>query len=428
MNDSEAVQLWGRLGSEGKAPTELSVAAHVLPSYTVGIDSWIDRLSIRYLRGDGRREGLSRGGAHFKLVLAPYGGGKTHFLLALGVRAREEGFAVSYIPCSQDISLANRMEVYRHLVRQIQLPDEDSVGLQSLLDSVVRLKRQDIERHGVSDVDVAYQRWVSTIRRAQYPENAFGRVMGAALGGWEEDSAIADSAFRWLQGDSDTLTRDELQELRLKKVPKADQRQLGQNLLLSMVKFLPNAGVHGLVLLMDEVETLFTARGKALDRILAAMRVLVDIPDTPPLLGVFSATPDVVEQFHRYPAIQQRLAVAGSPFDEGNDLATQLPLEKIQGQEGLLAAIGERLVEVGTRTTGISFDRELQRSNALRLAKVAARRNLDIDARRLYVKTWVGLLNLQASKGEREIGGEEMAHRYQGDFDALRENDQQYEP
>ena len=211
MNDSEAVQLWARLGSEGKAPTELSVAAHVLPSYTVGIDSWIDRLSIKYLRGDGRREGLSRGGAHFKLVLAPYGGGKTHFLLALGVRAREDGFAVSYIPCSKDISLASPLEVYRHLVKQIQLPEEDSVGLQSLLDSVVRLKRQDIEQHGVSDVDVAYKRWVSTIRRAQYPENAFGRVMGAALGGWEEDSAIADAAFRWLQGDADTLTRDELQ-------------------------------------------------------------------------------------------------------------------------------------------------------------------------------------------------------------------------
>ena len=215
MNDSEAVQLWGRLGSEGKAPTELSVAAHVLPSYTVGIDSWIDRLSIKYLRGDGRREGLSRGGAHFKLVLAPYGGGKTHFLLALGVRAREEGFAVSYIPCSKDISLASPLEVYRHLVKQIQLPEEDSVGLHSLLDSVVRLKRQNIEQHGVSDVDFAYKRWVSTIRRTQYPENAFGRVMGAALEGREEESAVADAAFRWLQGDADTLTRDELQELRL---------------------------------------------------------------------------------------------------------------------------------------------------------------------------------------------------------------------
>ena len=398
-----------------------------MPSYTVGIDSWIDRLSIKYLRGDGRREGLSRGGAHFKLVLAPNGGGKRHFLLALGVRARADGFAVSYIPCSKDISLASPLEVYRHLVQQLQLPD-NCVGLQSLLDSVVRLKRQEIEQHGVSDVDVAYKRWVSTIRRAQYPQNAFGRVMGAALEGWEEDSAIADPALRWLQGDADTLTRDELQELRLAKAPKASQRQFGQNLLLSMVKFLPNAGVHGLVLLMDEVETLFTARGKALDRILAAMRVLVDIPSTPPLLGVFSATPDVVAQFHRYPAIQQRLAVAGSPFDEGNDLATQLPLEKIQGQEGLLATIGERLVEVGAQATGISFDRELQRSNASRLARVAARRNLEIDARRLYVKTWVGLLDLQSSKGEREIDDEEMEHRYQGDFDALRESDQQYEP
>ena len=80
------------------------------------------------------------------------------------------------------------------------------------------------------------------------------------------------------------------------------------------------------------------------------------------------------------------------------------------------------------RPQDIAFDRELQRSNASRLAEVAARRNLEIDARRVYVKTWVGLLDLQASKGQREIGDEEMEHRYQGDFDALRESDRQYEP
>ena len=36
MNQSEAHQLWAMLGSEGKAPTELTQASHVLPSYSVG--------------------------------------------------------------------------------------------------------------------------------------------------------------------------------------------------------------------------------------------------------------------------------------------------------------------------------------------------------------------------------------------------------
>ena len=35
MNQSEAHQLWATLGSEGKAPTELTQASQVLPSSTL---------------------------------------------------------------------------------------------------------------------------------------------------------------------------------------------------------------------------------------------------------------------------------------------------------------------------------------------------------------------------------------------------------
>ena len=97
MNENEAGQLWATLGAEAKSPTELSRASQVLPSYSVGIDPWIDRLAGRYLKN------LCREAAHFKLILAPYGGGKTHFLLSLGVRALSEKFAVSYVPCSEGV-------------------------------------------------------------------------------------------------------------------------------------------------------------------------------------------------------------------------------------------------------------------------------------------------------------------------------------
>ena len=223
-----------------------------------------------------------------------------------------------------------------------------------------------------------------------------------------------------------------MQELHLAKVPAASRKQFGRNLLLSLVKFLPETGVHGLLLLMDEVETLFQIRkGTAALRILGAMRVILDaptgVPGGVPLFGVFSATPDVLEEFRKYPALEQRLAVRGASFDQGNDFAPQMSLDRVQSQETLLAEIGERLIEVGTIALGKPFDRELQQINAQRLAQVASERSLDIDARRLFVKTWVNLLDIQSSAGEREIGGDELMARYSGSFESV-DPDQEFEP
>lgn len=426
MNESQAYQLWAKLGAEGKAPTELTDASLVLPSYTAGINPWIDRLANRYLRGEKTREGLCRRATHFKLVLAPYGGGKTHFLLTLGVRAREEGFAVSYVPCGEGVSLDDPLNVYRELVKNLYLPSETSAGLSKLIGAAIKSKREEIKRRGAPDPDAAFRQWVSTIRRHDYPENAFGRVMAASLKAEDEgESDIGDAAFRWLQGDIDTLTRSERQELRIERIPSANRKQFGRALLWSVIKFLPTTGVHGLVLLMDEVETLFTAKGRALLSILAAMRVIVDAPagiaGGLPFLGVFSATPDVLEALDRYEALKQRLEVRGASFDEGNDLATQLPLDKVQSQETLLEEIGTKLIEVGSIANGYSFNSELQTGNVRRLAQVASERNLEVDARRVFVKTWINVLNIQAKGEEREFGTEELTNRYQGDFESLRD-------
>ena len=204
--------------------------------------------------------------------------------------------------------------------------------------------------------------------------------------------------------------------------------------MLSMVKFLPTARAHGLVLLLDEAESLFRVKSqKALLRLLAAMRVMVDVPDGVPggvpLLSVFSAVPEILDDFDRYPALKQRLEVFGAPFEAGNDLAAQLSLDKVQRQEALLQEIGEKLIRVGMIATGHSFDSERQISNVRRLVHVACERNLDVDARRIFVKTWVNLLQLQASDGERDFSVEELIQRYQGDFEELqRAEEDGFEP
>lgn len=420
MDRSDAKELWAVLSAEGKAPTELGIARQFLPAYSVGVDAWIDRLAALYLKD------LCQKHAHFKVILAPYGGGKTHFLMALGTRALEEGFAVSYIPCSPNVSLDSPLDVYRVFAQHIQLPGEPVPGIRALIKTIVRNKRMQIEEHQAPDPNAAFERWLRVVRDAHHPENSFGRVMIAALReAWDPDEAPpADAAIRWLQGDIDTLNKDEREELRLARIATKAKGELGRNLLLSMVKFVKEAGASGVVLLFDEVETLFTARGKALLRVLSAMRVLVDLPTGVtggvPLFGVFSAVPDILNELSKYPALQQRLAVLGAPFDQGNDFAAQLSLDKLDTQEHLLAAIGKRLVNVGQQALGFPFDSNLQRQNAEALARVAAERSLEVDSRRLYVKAWVNLLNLQAHESERRFAEKELAFRYQGYFDELK--------
>ena len=292
MTRNEALQLWADLSGKGTAPTEIARASRVLPSYSVAIAPWLDRLAATYLRQ------LSREAAHFKLVMAPYGGGKTHFLLALGAQALEENFAVSYVPCGEGVSPDSPLEVHRELVKYLRLPGQREPGLRSLLSQVVRAKQEEISRRGAPDADVAFWRWLGVVERENYPENAFGRVVAAALRAENDpdSSPAGEAALRWLQGDTETLAREEMSELRLARIPAANRNKFGHNLLSSLVKFVPEAGVHGTVLLMDEVETLFARRGKALLRILAAMRVFLDapsgVPDGLPLFGVFSAVPD----------------------------------------------------------------------------------------------------------------------------------------
>jgi hypothetical protein len=424
IGQGAALEIWARLAEEGKAPSELTFAGQVLPTYSVGIDPWVGRLTSTYMKI------LSRTDAHFKLVIAPYGGGKTHFLMAVGSKALIEDFAVAYIGCTQGVDFENTIELYKAFMKSLQLPGEERPGASRMLSRVIKHKMEQIRNAGAPDPEEAFESWLKKVARDDYPENAFGRVMAEALiGEYEPSSAVAgDAALRWLRGELDTLTKDEMTALRLAKVPNRARNELGRNLLLSMFCFIRETGVNGTVVLFDEVETMFTAKGKALQRVLSAMRVMLDVPGTVPggvpVLGLFSAVPDVLEQLPKYKALEQRMAVKGASFEEGNDYATQLHLDRLQSQEELLQLIGFKLIELGELATGHRFDRSIQEKNVACLAEVAAERNLEVDARRLFVKTCTNILDLQVQQGEQEFSEEELSDRYRGYFDGVKKSEQ----
>lgn len=424
MTPEVARDLWASLAEHGRPEVQ---AAEAIPIYTVGIDPWIERLTKTYLQD------LSRRHAHFKLVLAPYGGGKTHFLLSLRNRARIENFAVAYVQCRPEVSLSTPLEMYREIVRTLTLPSEDRSGLVALLRRVAVNKREQIRRVGPPDPEAAFDAWLGSVLEDDHPELAFGRVVVEALRSLDATpgGSVDDAAVRWLRGEIDTLTKEELAQLKLAKPTRAQQVEIGRNLLWSILRFAREAGVHGTLLLLDEVETLFTARGKALQRILSAMRVLIDQPTQflggVPSLCVCAAVPDILGQLRNYQALEQRVRVIGGTFEEGADRSPQIDLSRVGNETELLTAMGEKLLNVGALALGRTFDSVIQQDNLQRLARIAVEYSLEISVRRIFVRTWVNILDLQHLQGERKLGDEELRRRYRGEFEALRSQEPQEE-
>jgi hypothetical protein len=438
MDKKNANRLLARLAAHGTPPTEWATAGEALPLFSVGLEMWIDRLSEVYLRN------LCCDDAHFKIVLAPYGGGKTHFLMALGVRALSENYAISYVQCVPDkpgspARVDNPLGLYGEIANHLQITGISGQGVPALLEAVVDQKRKAILAASAPDPDRAFGLYLRSLRN-EFPAGIYGDfadvVSEALKAHWNPNEAPAAGAAaeKWLQGAMDSMDPMELKSLGMKRIPASDRGVVGRRLTLALAKFTRHAGCNGLTLLIDELETLFNAKGKALKSLLGAMRVMVDwhatITDGVPLFCVFSAVPDVLEQFTKFPALQQRFAVAGATFEQGNDYCPQISLEKLGlSQESLLAAIGERLVDIAAVAAEHPLTTSIQVENARKLAKVATKLTLDVNARRLFIKAWTGLLQLQIRAGEKAYEEDELAQRYRGEFDEIRRVDEEvFEP
>lgn len=434
MDKSKAKRLLVQLAEHGVPPQELLAAGEALPMFSVGVDAWIDRLARAYLQE------LSRDSAHFKLVVAPYGGGKTHFLMALAVRCLAENFAVSYLQCVPDrkgapVRIDNPLGLYAEAVGRMRINGQDGEGVSTLLEAVVERKRREIEAAGASDADAAFSMYLRHLKKT-FNSGVYGdfaHVLSEALGRYwtgGEPSSTGQAAEKWLEGRMDSLTSDEFRALGLRRVMRNKEGDLGRKLMLAMSRFTKESGSQGWALLIDEVETLFTVKGKALQAVLGAIRVMVDWTGfggaEVPLFCVFAATPDVLDAITRYPALQQRLAVAGATFEEGHDYSPQIRLDRLQvGHTSLLEQIGERLVGVAIAAADGQLTQSAQATNSKRLAKVASSQTLDVDARRLFVKTWAGLLLTQMTQGERAYEEEELVRRYRGDFQDIQRADEE---
>ena len=260
---------------------------------------------------------LGRGG--FKAVRGEYGSGKTFFARWLQERARTAGgFATSEVQVSETETPLHRWEtVYRRLVERLATADTPDGALRSVVDSWFYTMEEDIIAEGSIDpadskalmgaTDARLEQRLSAISRTAPAFSAVLRAYRRAL--LTEDSALAEGLIAWLGGQPNVAA-----SAKRAAGVKGDIDSFGaMHFLAGLLTILRDSGRPGLVLVLDEVETLQRMRTDMREKGLNALRQLLDELDAGRYPGLFlivtgtSSFFDGPQGVQRLPPLAQRL-------------------------------------------------------------------------------------------------------------------------
>ena len=320
----------------------LDVLAVGLERFTGAVDEDLDR--------------VASGGNVFKAVRGEYGSGKTFFTRWLAERAKRRGLASAEVQISETETPLHRMEtVYRRLVEQLSTEQFQPSALRPVLDGWIFALEEDVLGDGtVAEDDAAgLDKAVGDLlelRLAGISRTTPG--FAGALRGYRSataagDQSTADGLAAWLGGQPHVAAA-----ARRAAGVKGDLDHFGAlSFLQGLLTVLRDSGHPGLLVVLDEVETLQRVRSDARDKALNALRQLVDEVYSgrfPGLFLVITGTPafyDGQQGIARLPPLAQRLATDfGTDPRWDNPRATQirLPGFTLDG-----------LQELGTRVTDL---------------------------------------------------------------------------
>ena len=310
-----------------------TVPANGLDLLAVGLERFTPAL-------DADLDAAAGGGSAFKAVRGEYGAGKTFITRYVAERALRRGFAAAEVQISETETPLHKLEtVYRRIGEALRTAAFPPSALRPVLDSwLFTLETDatatdpDLAGRGQAAVDEAVdklleQRLAAVSVRTPAFAQALRTYRSAVTAG---DATGADALAAWLGGQPN--------------VAAAAKRSAGirgeldhfgaMGFLQGLLEVLRDAGHPGLLLVLDEVETLQRVRGDVRDKALNALRQLLDEIDSgryPGLFLIITGTPafyDGPSGVPRLPPLAQRLATDFSTdarFDNPRAVQLRLP-------------------------------------------------------------------------------------------------------
>lgn len=282
-----------------------------LELFAVGLDRFQKAI-------DEELDAAAAGRGAFKAVRGEYGTGKTFFSRWIEHRARQRKFATALVQISETDTPLYKMEtVYRRAVENLQTSEWTEGAFRSLIDRwFFNLEEEVLEGGHIDGNDPdAVARAVGELLEkrlksvsATHPQfaAALRRCHAARVKG---EHAIAEGLIAWLMGQPN-VGSDIKRAASLKG--EIDDRG-ASGFFRGLLELLKQTGRSGLVLVLDEVETIQRVRVDSREKSLNALRQLLDhLADGvyPGLYLVITGTPqffDGPQGVQRAPALAQRL-------------------------------------------------------------------------------------------------------------------------
>lgn len=308
--------------------------------------------------------GVGTGRGILKAVRGEYGAGKTFFARWLQETALRRGFAAAEVQISETETPLHRLEsVYRRLVERLSTADTRQGALRSVIDGwFYALEEEVLAADGVDprDLDLLVARTNTLMEHRlagvtrQAPTFALClRAYRRAL--LEDDREVADGLLAWLGGQPHVGAA-------VKRYAgiKGDLDHFGAlGFLQGLLSVLRDSGHPGLVVVLDEVETLQRVRGDVRERALNALRQWMDELDAgrfPGLYLLVTGTPaffDGPQGIQRLAPLAQRLHVDfGTDARFDNPRAAQIRLANFD--RARLQEVGRRVRDLYAAHTGAS--------------------------------------------------------------------------
>lgn len=347
---------------------------------------------------------VADGGAGFKAIRGEYGAGKTFFARWLQEHAKRRGFAAAEVQISEVDTPLHRLEtVYRRAMERLSTADTFQGAFRPVVDGWFYGLEEEVLAEGRVAASDAIALAAATQELLEKRLSAISRTtpqFALALRGYcraraEGDPATAEGLIAWLAGQPHVAAG-------AKKAAgiKGDVDHFAAlNFLRGLLTVLRDSGYAGLVLVLDEIETLQRVRGDVREKGLNALRQLIDEIDAgrfPGLYLVITGTPafyDGPQGVRRLEPLDQRLHVdlGGDPrFDNLRAVQIRLP----GFDQGRLVEVGKKVRDLFAQDAA-GRDRVLALADDNYVAELAAAVAGDLGGHvgvvpRIFLKKLVG--------------------------------------
>lgn len=291
----------------------------------------------------------------FKAVRGEYGSGKTFFTRWLGERAKRRNLAVCEIQVSETETPLHKLEtVYRRMTERLTTSSFPPSALRPVVDAWFYALEEDALADGAGEDELpsAVEKLL-TARLAEVSRHA--PSFATALRGYraalaDGDDATASAVLAWLGGQPHVAAA-----ARRAAGVRGDLDHFGAlGFLQGLLTVLRDSGHPGLLVVLDEVETLQRVRSDARDKALNALRQLIDEVHSGRFPGLYlvitgtSAFYDGQQGVQRLAPLAQRLATdfnTDPRFDNPRAPQIRLPGFTIDSLVGLGITIRDLYAE-----------------------------------------------------------------------------------